>query len=195
MAARRASCATMLLTSSSGLTGASQPATVSMGATLLGAAWIGLGLGHLLLIRDLDHGVLAIFTVLIAVFAADTFAFFAGRLVGRHRLAPVMSPRKTWEGFFVGAAAAVAVSFFAIYPDRDDFLSLAVARAGRRPGRRRGARRPLRVADQAGHGRQGHGPHHGRARRHARPRRRAPLGRAGRVLLHRGLATLGAITL
>ena len=103
---------------------ASQPATVSMGATVLGAAWIGLGLGCVLLIRDLDHGVLAIFTVLIAVFAADTFAFFAGRLVGRHRMAPVMSPRKTWEGFFAGCAAAVAVTFFAIYPDRDDFLNV-----------------------------------------------------------------------
>jgi phosphatidate cytidylyltransferase len=107
-----------------GLTGASQPATVSMGATLLGAAWIGLGLGHIVLIRDLEHGVLAVFTVLIAVFAADTFAFFAGRLVGRHRMAPVMSPRKTWEGFVFGAAAAVAVAFFAIYPDRDVFLTV-----------------------------------------------------------------------
>ena len=107
-----------------GLTGASQPATVSMGATVLGAAWIGLGLGHIVLIRDLEHGVLAVFTVLIAVFAADTFAFFAGRLVGRHRMAPVMSPRKTWEGFLFGTAAAVAVAFFAIYPDRDVFLTV-----------------------------------------------------------------------
>ena len=107
-----------------GLTGASQPATVSMGATVLGAAWIGLGLGSVLLIRDLEHGVLAVFTVLLAVFAADTFAFFAGRLVGRHRMAPVMSPRKTWEGFVVGTLAAVAVAFFAIYPDRNVFLNL-----------------------------------------------------------------------
>ena len=117
--------ATVLLTFvMQGLTGASQPATVSMGATLLGATWIGLGLGHIVLIRDLEHGVLAVFTVLIAVFAADTFAFFAGRLVGRHRMAPVMSPRKTWEGFVFGAAAAVAVAFFAIYPDREVFLTV-----------------------------------------------------------------------
>jgi phosphatidate cytidylyltransferase len=107
-----------------GLTATSQPATVSVGATVLGAAWIGLGLGHVLLVRDLDHGVLAIFTVLLAVFAADTFAFFGGRLVGRHRMAPVMSPRKTWEGFAAGTIAAVAVAFFAIYPDRDVFLTV-----------------------------------------------------------------------
>jgi phosphatidate cytidylyltransferase len=107
-----------------GLTGSSQPATVSVGSTVLGAAWIGLGLGHVLLIRDLEHGVLAIFTVLLAVFAADTFAFFGGRLVGRHRMAPVMSPRKTWEGFVAGTIAAVAVAFFAVYPDRDVFLNV-----------------------------------------------------------------------
>jgi phosphatidate cytidylyltransferase len=107
-----------------GLAGTSQPATVAVGATVLGAAWIGLGLGHILLIRELEHGVLAVFTVLLAVFAADTFAFFGGRLVGRHRMAPVMSPRKTWEGFVAGTAAAVAVAFFAVYPDRDVFLTV-----------------------------------------------------------------------
>ncbi|MEX0674523.1 MAG: phosphatidate cytidylyltransferase [Gaiellaceae bacterium] len=107
-----------------GLAGTSQPATVSVGSTMLGAAWIGLGIGHVLLLRDLEHGVLAIFTVLLAVFAADTFAFFGGRLVGRHRMAPVMSPRKTWEGFVTGTTAAVAVAFFAIYPDRDTFLNV-----------------------------------------------------------------------
>ena len=107
-----------------GLTGTSQPATVAVGATVLGAAWIGLGVGFVLLIRDLDHGVLAIFTVLLAVFAADTFAFFGGRLLGRHRMAPVMSPRKTWEGFVTGTVAAVAVAFFAVYPDRDVFLTV-----------------------------------------------------------------------
>lgn len=107
-----------------GLAGTTQPATVSVGSTILGAAWIGLGLGHVLLLRDLEHGVLAIFTVLLAVFAADTFAFFGGRLFGRHRMAPVMSPRKTWEGFVLGTLAAVAVAFFAIYPDRDVFLNV-----------------------------------------------------------------------
>jgi phosphatidate cytidylyltransferase len=107
-----------------GLTGTSQPATASMGASLLGAGWIGLGLGFVVLLRDLDHGVLAVFTVLLAVFAADTFAFFGGRLLGRHRMAPVVSPRKTWEGFLAGTVAAVAVAFFAVYPDRDVFLTV-----------------------------------------------------------------------
>src|SRR5262249_982798 len=48
------------------------PVTISVGVTVLGAAWIGLGLAAVLLIRDLpSHGRLASFTVLLAVFAGD----------------------------------------------------------------------------------------------------------------------------
>lgn len=108
-----------------GLAETKQPTTVSVGTTVLGAGWIGLGLGHVLLLRDIpEHGTLAAFAVLLAVFAADTAAFFAGRLVGRHKLAPVTSPGKTWEGFLAGGAAAVLVVFFALYEDKDDFLQI-----------------------------------------------------------------------
>jgi phosphatidate cytidylyltransferase len=101
------------------------PATVAIGSTVLGAVWVGLGLSHVILLRDLpEEGELAVLTVLLAVWASDTLAFFAGKLVGRHKLAPVMSPRKTWEGFLAGSAAAVAVAFFALYEERDDFLTI-----------------------------------------------------------------------
>ncbi len=107
-----------------GLAWTRQPATVAIGSTVLGTAWIGFGVAHLLLIRDLDQGLLAIYTVLLAVFAADTFAYFAGRLVGRHRMTPVLSPGKTWEGFVAGTIAALAVAFFALYEDRETFLTI-----------------------------------------------------------------------
>ncbi|MBD0330520.1 MAG: phosphatidate cytidylyltransferase [Thermoleophilia bacterium] len=101
------------------------PPTVAIGSTVLGAVWIGLGLSHVLLLRGLpERGMLAVFTVLLAVWASDTLAFFAGRLVGRHKLAPVMSPGKTWEGFAAGTVAALAVAFFALYEDRETFLSV-----------------------------------------------------------------------
>ena len=100
-----------------------QPATVTMSVTLLGVAWIALGLGSLLLLRDVpEHGRLAVFTLLIAVFADDTFAYLVGRLVGRHKLAPALSPGKTWEGFVAGTLAAIAVAFFALY--EQDFLTI-----------------------------------------------------------------------
>ena len=62
------------------------PATVAISGTVLGASWIGFGLGFVLLLRDFDaHGRLVAFTVLIAVWADDTAAYFTGRLIGRFR--------------------------------------------------------------------------------------------------------------
>jgi phosphatidate cytidylyltransferase len=91
-------------------------ATVAIASTFLGTAWIGLGLGHLLLLRDLpDNGRLAAFTVLLTVFAADTAAYFVGRLLGRRKLAPTLSPGKTWEGFVAGVAVALFVTFISLY--------------------------------------------------------------------------------
>ena len=104
-----------------------QSGTVTIASTILGAFWVGAGIGHLILLRDLGDdsiGRLAIFTVLLAVWASDTAAYFAGRLVGRHKLAAVMSPGKTWEGFVAGFVASVLVAFFALYQDRHEFLKI-----------------------------------------------------------------------
>lgn len=98
-----------------GLAG-SAPTTGSIAATVLGGAWIGLGLVFMILIREIpEHGVLAAFTVLLAVFASDTVAYFAGRFLGRHKLAPRTSPGKTWEGLAAGTIVAILVPFFALY--------------------------------------------------------------------------------
>jgi len=100
-----------------------QSATIAIASTVLGAGWIGLCLGHLLLIREIpSEGELATFTVLLAVWAGDIGAFFAGRLIGRHRLAPTLSPGKTWEGFLFGTAATIFVTFVALY--KQDYLSI-----------------------------------------------------------------------
>jgi phosphatidate cytidylyltransferase len=104
------------------------PATVALGSTFLGAGWIGVGLAHAILLRDLPvHPVLASYAVLLAAFAADTFAYFGGRLLGRHKLAPLVSPAKTWEGLAVGSAAAILAAFFALYADRASYLGIGEA--------------------------------------------------------------------
>jgi phosphatidate cytidylyltransferase len=101
------------------------PATAAIGSTVLGAAWIGLGLGHLLLLRQMqDEPRLIAFTVLLTVWAADTFAYVGGKLLGRHKLAPRLSPGKTWEGLVVGSLAGVFVSFVALYDSRSHYLAL-----------------------------------------------------------------------
>ena len=100
-----------------------QPATVAISSTVLGPAWVGLGLGYVILLRGLgseSDGRLAAFAVLLAIFADDTLAYFVGRFVGRHRLAPTLSPGKTWEGFVAGTAAAIFVAFVTLY--KHDFL-------------------------------------------------------------------------
>src|SRR5437588_4759541 len=68
------------------------PTTAAVGSTILGSAWIGLGLGFLLLLREMhDHGRLIAFTVVLAAWAAATFAYFGGRWLGRRKLAPRLS--------------------------------------------------------------------------------------------------------
>ena len=108
-----------------GLGGVRQSATTSFGVTLLGVAWVGAGIGCLLLIRDIpEFGFWAVMAVLFTVFAADTGAFFVGRTFGRHSLAPAISPKKSWEGFVGGVLAAVGMAFVILYKDRADFLSI-----------------------------------------------------------------------
>ena len=100
-----------------------QSATVAIAATVLGAAWIGLCLAYLLLLRDSpNHGRLATFAVLLAVWAGDIGAFFAGRMIGRHKLAPALSPGKTWEGFVFGTIATIFATFVALY--KANFLTI-----------------------------------------------------------------------
>jgi phosphatidate cytidylyltransferase len=98
-------------------------ATAAISATVMGTVWIGMGLAFLILLRELpDHGRLAVFTVLLAVWAGDTFAYFGGRIFGRHKMAPTTSPGKTWEGFVFGTAATIFVAFVALY--KQHFLSI-----------------------------------------------------------------------
>jgi phosphatidate cytidylyltransferase len=99
------------------------PATVAVSGTMLGPAWIGLGLGFLLLLREWpDDGRLLAFAVLIAVWADDTAAYLVGRALGRHKFSPALSPAKTWEGFVAGTAAAIAAAFIIFY--KQGFLTI-----------------------------------------------------------------------
>jgi phosphatidate cytidylyltransferase len=100
------------------------PTTAALGSTTLGAAWIGLGLGFVLLLREMHtEGRLIALTVVLAVFASDTLAYLTGRVVGRHALAPRLSPKKTWEGLVGGIVGGVFVTFVALYDARHHYLS------------------------------------------------------------------------
>lgn len=88
----------------------------AVAAAVLGVAWVGVGLAHGVLLRELDHGGGLVLDLLLAVFIGDTAAHIIGSLFGRHQMAPSISPRKTVEGLIaglvVGTAAAVAGAAF-----------------------------------------------------------------------------------
>jgi len=115
-----------------GFSDARPSATAAISLTLLGVVWVGGGLAAFILLRDIpEHGRLVVFTVLIAVFADDTAAYFVGRTIGRHKMAPTISPGKSWEGFVGGTIAAMAVAFFAMYDQGflTDFEAVALGAA------------------------------------------------------------------
>ncbi|MFC4260555.1 phosphatidate cytidylyltransferase [Marinobacter lacisalsi] len=78
-----------------------------MGLLVLVPAWVGLN--HLrngtLLFGDVDNGLVAILYVFLVVWVADIGAYFAGRAFGRAKLAPRVSPGKSWAGVWGGLAA------------------------------------------------------------------------------------------
>ena len=85
---------------------------------ILGLIWIGLAFAHAIMLRELFHGSVIVFIVLIATFLTDTGAYFGGRAFGRRQLAPQISPAKTIEGLLIGVAAGtIAAWFMGLYFD------------------------------------------------------------------------------
>lgn len=102
----------------SALNGQRENATFGMATTLFGAFWIGIPLAHTLWLRQLPHGEMIIIDVLLGTFLGDTFAMVGGKLFGRTKMAPVLSPHKTMEGLAFGFFGTVLTVWFAgLYQD------------------------------------------------------------------------------
>ena len=71
------------------------------------AVFVPLLYGHLIAIRDMREGQLLIWTVFVISLLTDTFAYFTGCFIGKHKLAPVLSPKKTIEGAIGGLLGGV----------------------------------------------------------------------------------------
>ena len=76
-----------------------------------GCLYAGLGLAPIAALRVGPSGLQWVISALVITWANDTCAYFAGRLFGRHKLHPAVSPNKTWEGFAGGAVGSVVGMF------------------------------------------------------------------------------------
>jgi len=102
--------------------GAGMLARAAAGA--IAAVGLGLPLAFLVGLRLLDRhtpagtleplGLLPLVSLVAVVKAGDVAAYVVGALVGRHRMAPLLSPGKTWEGAAASLAAAVAVAWIVL---------------------------------------------------------------------------------
>ncbi|GAC1353654.1 MAG: phosphatidate cytidylyltransferase [Herpetosiphon sp.] len=80
------------------------------GVTLAGALYVAWLLAHFILLRGLPQGAQWVIWVLFLNIASDTGAYLIGGRWGRRRLAPSISPGKSWEGAIGGLAAAMAAA-------------------------------------------------------------------------------------
>ncbi len=89
----------------------SQDAPVVVLKQVFGIVYIPISLAFLVLLYNGDDGIHWIFLLLLVVAAGDTGAFYVGTYLGRHKLAPAVSPKKTVEGAIGGLAANLAACF------------------------------------------------------------------------------------
>lgn len=76
--------------------------------TLFGVFFVGWTLAHLALIRDLrPYGEQLTYLLFVTIWIMDTAAYFVGKNLGKHKLASVISPGKTWEGAAAGFLGAI----------------------------------------------------------------------------------------
>jgi phosphatidate cytidylyltransferase len=78
-------------------------------ASVFAFAYIAIPMAMLVEIREQPAGAIWTIYTLLAVWSGDIFAYFVGKLLGRHRMSPEISPKKTWEGAVASILASVIV--------------------------------------------------------------------------------------
>src|SRR5713101_112399 len=79
------------------------------GASAFAFAYIALPMAMLVQLRQQIAGAFWLLYLLLVVWAGDIFAYFVGRSLGRHLMAPRISPKKTWEGALASLLASLVV--------------------------------------------------------------------------------------
>jgi phosphatidate cytidylyltransferase len=104
-------------------------------ASMFAFAYIAIPMALLVEIRQQAAGAIWVIYTLLTVWAGDIFAYFVGKALGRHRMSPEISPKKTWEGAFASILASVMIGtlWFQHAPGISSAL-LRVGLIGRRDG-------------------------------------------------------------
>ncbi len=84
-------------------------------AAVFGLVYIGLPMIFAALLTTRENGTAQLLFALLVVWTGDIAALYAGRALGRHRMAPVLSPKKTWEGAIGSVAGAVAIGLALVW--------------------------------------------------------------------------------
>jgi phosphatidate cytidylyltransferase len=85
-------------------------AAVDLTITLAGIAYLGWVAGYLIDLRQLPYGAWWLMLVLIVVWIADSAAYFVGVRLGRHKMLPRLSPKKSWEGYAAGVVVGTTLA-------------------------------------------------------------------------------------
>jgi phosphatidate cytidylyltransferase len=81
--------------------------------SVAGGVYIGLGAAYLLRLRWTVQGQWWLLFALLVVWVADSAAYFVGRAWGEHKMAPLISPHKSWEGYVAGVLSGVLLGLVA----------------------------------------------------------------------------------
>lgn len=96
-----------------------QPARISdVSVSLFGAVYTGLIMSTALLLRQSlpePWGAVLVLGLFVSVWGSDAFAYLVGSAIGKHKLAPHISPNKSWEGFIAGLIFAMAIWYLLSY--------------------------------------------------------------------------------
>lgn len=87
-------------------------ALTNIGITVSGIVYVVLPWCYMMIMRSRELGLMMLVTIFFCTWSCDVAAYLTGRRFGRTPLCPLVSPKKTWEGFIGGAAASLLCGGF-----------------------------------------------------------------------------------
>jgi phosphatidate cytidylyltransferase len=86
--------------------------TEQIAVVFFGLFYVCVMLSYIYQVRMLENGGLIVWMIFIGAWGSDTFAYCVGILIGKHKIAPKLSPKKSLEGCIGGVVGAALIGFF-----------------------------------------------------------------------------------